>query len=358
MRRSIPWRVSWLAGALAVAAVAPETRAQDVSGGDRPLVVVSYGGAYQDAQRQVYFEPFRKQSGITMTDEAWDGGLAVLRDRVHSGTPRWDVVQVDSEELVRGCAEGLFVSLDWSRIGGQERYLSEAVSPCGVGAIVYSLVLAYNRNKLASPPGSWADFFDTKTFPGKRALRMTPRTTLEIALLGDGVAPADVYTVLATPEGADRAFSKLDAIKDDLVFWSAARQPTQFLAAGEVVMSSAYNGQIDSANRNDDGVLGMVWAGALNAVDWWVILKGSPREAEAYRFVEFTGEADNQARLPQLIAYGIPNRQANAAADPQQRGHLPSAPDNMKSALMISEAFWQEHRDALTERFNKWAAMK
>ncbi len=358
MTRSILRRLSWLAAAIAVAAVAPGARAQDISGEDRPLVVVSYGGPYQEAQRQVYFEPFRKASGIAMTDAAWDGGLAVLGDRMHSGAPRWDVVQVDGGELVRGCAEGLFVNLDWSRIGGQERYLPEAVSPCGVGAIVYGLVLAYNRNKLPSPPQSWADFFDTQAFPGKRALHMGPRTTLEIALLGDGVAAADVYTVLATPEGADRAFSKLDAIKDDLVFWSAAHQPTQFLAAGEVIMSSAYNTQIDAANRNDDGVLGMVWAGALNAIDWWVILAGSAREAEAYRFIEFAGEGDNQARLPQLIAYGIPNRQANAAADPQQRGHLPSAPENMKSAVMISEAFWQEHRDSLTERFNSWAAMK
>ena len=228
---------------------------------DRPLVVVSWGGAYQDAQKQVYFEPFRKASGLPIIDESWDGGTGVLRTRVQSGKAGWDVVQVDAEELTRGCDEELFVILDWTKIGGKEQYLPAAVTPCGAGAIVYSVVLAYDRDKIPAPPKSWADFFDTKTYPGKRALRMGPKTTLEIALIGDGVAPADVYKVLATPEGVDRAFQKLDGIKSDLVFWTAGAQPPQFLASGDVVMTSAYNGRIDAANRSDQRNLGIAWNG-------------------------------------------------------------------------------------------------
>ncbi len=344
--------------ACAVAALVPRIQAQDIRAEDPPLAVVSYGGLYQKAQQQVFFAPFRKASGIAVTDHAWDGGMAVLRDRVQNGMPRWDVVQVDDDELARGCEEGLFVDLDWARIGGRERYLTEAVSRCGVGAILYSLVLAYNRSSLASAPAGWANFFDTNGFPGKRALRLGPKTTLEIALLGDGVAAADIYTVLATPKGVDRAFSKLDTIKADLVFWHDARQPARFLAEGKVVMSSAYNGRIEHANRSEGTSLGTAWTGALDAVDWWVILKGSPRETEAYRFLEFVGRADNQAQLPDLITYGVPSRDANELIDPQRRSDLPSAPDNMKNALMISADFWRHNLNALTERFNKWAVMK
>jgi putative spermidine/putrescine transport system substrate-binding protein len=156
---------------------------------DRPLVVVSWGGDYQKAQKQVYFEPFRKATGAPMIDESWDGGIGVLRAKVQGGKADWDVVQVESEELELGCDEGLFVKLDYSKIGGKDAYLPEAVNPCGVGAIVYDFILAYDRDKLKDPPQSWADFFDTKKYPGKRALRMGPKTTLEIALIGDGVAP-------------------------------------------------------------------------------------------------------------------------------------------------------------------------
>ena len=35
----------------------------------RDLAVVSWGGAYQDAQKKVYFEPFKKASGVAMNEE-------------------------------------------------------------------------------------------------------------------------------------------------------------------------------------------------------------------------------------------------------------------------------------------------
>ena len=54
---------------------------------------------------------------------------------------------VDSDELATGCSEGLFEKLDWSAIGGKDHYLPQAVSDCGVGAGVASLVLAWDRDK-------------------------------------------------------------------------------------------------------------------------------------------------------------------------------------------------------------------
>ncbi len=36
--------------------------------------------------------------------------------------------------------------------------------------------------------------------------------------------------------GVDRAFAKLDTIKDSVVWWEAGAQPPQLLADGEVVM--------------------------------------------------------------------------------------------------------------------------
>lgn len=216
----------------------------------RDLTVVSWGGAYQDVQKKVYFEPF-KATGTAMNDESWDGGVGVLRAKVQGGASTWDVVQVESDELALGCDEGLFEKINYSKIGGEEAYLPATVNACGVGAIVYDFVLGYDKDKLKDAPKSWADFFDTKKFPGKRGLRQGAKTTLEIALMADGVAPADVYKVLGTDAGIDRAFKKLDTIKNDIVWWKAGAQPPQLLASGEVAMTSVYNGRIDAANKND-----------------------------------------------------------------------------------------------------------
>jgi len=338
------------AGALALAVVAASPALA------RDLTVVSWGGAYQDAQKKVYFQPFVAKSGTPLIDESWDGGIGVLRAKVEGGAVNWDVVQVESEELALGCEEGLFLKLDYKRIGGKDHYLPAAVSDCGVGSIVYNFVLGYDKDKLTTPPKGWADFFDLKKFPGKRALRNGPKTTLEIALIGDGVAPKDVYKVLATPAGVDRAFRKLDTIRDQLIFWKAGAQPAQLLASGEVTLTSVYNGRLDSANRTDHKNFGIVWAGSLYTIDSWVILKGSPNVDNAYKLLSFLGAPENQKSLPDYIAYGVTAKAANKLIDPKRLPDLPTAPENFAQAVEISDTFWLENLEKLNERFNKWTA--
>lgn len=322
----------------------------------RDLTVVSWGGAYQDAQREVYFEPFMEDTGIPLVEESWDGGIGVLRAKVEGGASTWDVVQVESEELALGCEEGLFELIDFSKIGGKDRYIPAAVDDCGVGTIVYNFVLGYDRDVLQDAPDGWADFFDTEKYPGKRALRNGPKTTLEIALMADGVPPEEVYDVLATDEGVERAFAKLESIRDDLIFWEAGAQPPQLLAAGEVVMTSVYNGRIDAANREDNRNFGIVWDESLFTLDSWVILRGSPNIEQAYAFLDYVGEEENQARFPMAIAYGVTNVNANQHIPPERVKDLPTAEENMANAIEIDTEFWLENIDRLTERFNRWAA--
>ena len=81
-------------------------------------------------------------------------------------------------------------------------------------------------------------------YESKRGLRKGAKYTLEFALMADGVPVKDVYKVLATKDGQNRAFRKLDQLKPHIQWWEAGAQPPQFLASGDVVMSSAYNGRI------------------------------------------------------------------------------------------------------------------
>jgi putative spermidine/putrescine transport system substrate-binding protein len=343
---------------IATIVAAAITAGAGVAANARDLTVVSWGGAYQAAQKKVYFEPFKQETKIPLIDESWDGGIGVLRAKVQGGNATWDVVQVESEELAAGCEEGLFVTLDWSKIGGKDNYIKPAINECGVGAILYDFVLGYDKDKIKNPPTSWADFFDTKKYPGKRALRAGPKTTLEIALMADGVAPQDVYKVLKTKEGVDRAFKKLDTIRKDLIFWKAGAQPPQLLASGEVVLTSVYNGRIDAANRDDHRNFGISWNGALYTLDSWVILKGTPNLDASYKLLDFMGQAKNQAKLPEAIAYGVTAKGANAMIPKARLEQLPTSEENLAHAVQIDTGFWLENIDRLTERFNQWAAMK
>jgi putative spermidine/putrescine transport system substrate-binding protein len=322
----------------------------------RDLTVVSWGGTYQDALRKVYFEPFMKATGTKLIEDSWDGGVGTLRAKVQGWDVAWDVVQVEAEELALGCEEGLFEPLDWSRLGGRDSFLPAAVQDCGVGVILWSTVLAYDGARFgASPPTSWADFWDVRTFPGKRALRKGPKYNLEFALMADGVTPRNVYDLLRTPAGIDRAFAKLTDLKPHLVWWEAGAQPPQLLASGEVVMTSVYNGRLD-APRREGKDFRIVWPGSVYAVDSWVILKGSPNVAKALDLITFMSRPENQQNLPQFISYGVSHRKAVDAIPPDILANLPSAPQNLENAVGIDVAFWTDNIDELNKRFTAWAA--
>lgn len=322
----------------------------------RDLTVVSWGGNYQDAQREIYFKPFAEKTGKPVLDEAWDGGFGVLQSKVKAGAPNWDAVQVEAEELALGCADGLFEKIDWDKLGGKDKFLPAAVNDCGVGAIVWSTAIAYDGAKLAEGPKSWADFWDVQKFPGKRSLRKGAKYTLEFALLADGVKPAEVYDVLATPEGVERAFKKLDELRPSIVWWEAGAQPLQLLASGEVAMASAYNGRITGINRTEGKNFKVVWPGSIYAVDSWVVLKGAENKDAAQDFIAFASLPENQVKLPNFVAYGLPNNEAASMVKPEFAADLPTAPANMTDALALNVDFWIDNSEALTERFNAWLA--
>lgn len=323
----------------------------------RPLTVVSWGGAYQDAQREVYFKPFTAKTGIRLVDESWDGGIGVLRAKLQGGANNWDLVQVESEELQLGCEEGIFERLDWGKIGGRDAYMPEATNDCGVGAILYSFVLAYDSDKFkGGEPQSWADFFDLRKFPGKRSLRKGAKTNLELALIADGVKPTDVYQLLSTQDGVDRAFRKLETIKTSIVWWEKGSQSPQLLASGEVVMASAYNGRIAAANKTDKRNFRITWKNSLYTIDSWAIMKGSPNKVQAQEYLAFAGSPTVQKGLPLLIPYGVTNKRSTELVAKAVLPDLPTHPEYMASALLISDKFWLENLDRLTQRFNTWVS--
>ncbi|MCL6284164.1 ABC transporter substrate-binding protein [Ruegeria sp. 2012CJ41-6] len=325
--------------------------------GARDLTVISWGGAYQDAQRDAFFQPYQELTGQTLIDEPYNGELAKIKAMVEVGDVTWDVVQMEAPELENACDEGLLEPIDWSRIGGQDSVIPDAVmGDCGVGTIVWSVIIAYDEDRLGSDgPQNWADFWNVEQWPGKRSLRKTAKLTLEAALMADGVPADEVYQVLATEEGVDRAFAKLDEIKDHIQWFESGAQPPQWLASGDVVVTAAYNGRIASAVEEGRN-FASVWDGQLYALDGWAIVNGSPNVDAAYDFIKLATEPENQANLSNKIPYGPTHVDAIPATDEAVQSQLPTNPDNLQNALPIDTLFWIENVEQLNQRFNNWAS--
>ncbi len=323
----------------------------------RDLTVVSFGGTFQDAQRELFFKPFAEQLGKPVLDEAWEGGYGVLQSKVKAGKPNWDVVEVESEELALGCADGVFEKLDWDKLGGKDSYMEGGASDCGAGHIVWSVAIAYDGDKLTdAQPQNWADFWDVEKFPGKRSLRKSVKYALEAALMADGVPAEEVYETLASDEGVDRAFDKLDELRDDLIWWEAGAQPLSMLQTGDVVMSSVYNGRITGLNKTEGTNMKLVWNQSIYAIDSWVILAGAENKDAGMDFIAFANAPENLSKLPKQIAYGLPVKAAAEMVDAEFAPDLPTYADNLAVSLNLDVDYWVDNSEELTKRFNAWVA--
>ncbi len=318
------------------------------------LTVISFGGANKTAQEKAFYAPWEKTGGGKIIAGEYNGEMAKVKAMVDTKSVNWDLVEVESPELSRGCDEDMFEEIDPAILGNKEDYVPGAIQACGVGFFVWSTVLAYNADKLKTAPTGWADFWNTEKFPGKRGLRKGAKYTLEFALMADGVAPKDVYKVLATKEGQDRAFKMLDKLKPSIQWWEAGAQPPQFLQSGDVVMSSAYNGRIAAVQKESN--LKVVWTGGVYDFDAWAIPKGSKNAEEAKKFLAYTLKPEQQKTFSENIAYGPANTQAVSMLSADTLKDMPTTPENIKSQVQIDVKFWADFGESLEQRFNSWAA--
>ncbi len=329
------------------------------------LTVVSWGGAYTKSQIEAYHKPFTEKTGVVINSVDYNGGLAEVRAQVESGNVTWDVIDIELSDAIRGCDEGLFIPIDPSILPpapdgtpAEEDFIEGAIQECAVANIVWSTVYAYRTDLVGDKaPSTIGDFFDLQTWPGKRGMRRTPKVNLEFALMADGVPTGEVYNVLSTPEGVDRAFAKLDEIKDQVIWWEAGAQPPQLLADGEVLMSTAYNGRLFNAIYNEKQPLEIVWDGQVYDLDLFAILKGAPNEKRALEFVAFSTDTERLARQADWISYGPARKSSMQYVKPDILPHLPTAPENFKNPLQNDFEFWADNQDELNERFNTWLAV-
>jgi putative spermidine/putrescine transport system substrate-binding protein len=354
---------SGLAAILAACVVASAgARAEDT------LSIATWGGAYGQSQEIAYFEPFAKETGTRVATEIYDGTLAKIKAMIGGAESDVDVVDVSAATLGTLCSDGLLETIEASSLGAapggesaQDDFYSGAISSCGVASVAWSTAIAFDRQAFGkNQPSQIADLLDMKRLPGKRTLPNGPRYTLELALLADGVEPANVYTELASPAGVDRAFKALDKIKADIFWWDNPQEPITWLLEKKVAMAAGYSGRIFRAAVGDRQRLGVVWDGQIYDLDLWAIPKGAKNKDGAKRFITFATDPARLATQAQLIAYGPMRKSALALVgkhpviDVEMKDFLPTAPDNFKKALRFDDSWWSAHADELQKRFEEW----
>jgi len=322
-----------------------------------PVTVVSWGGTYGAAQDAALFTDASKNSGIEIIRES---GASISKAclQVESGSVTWDLVVTGSGSGAAGAAKGCLEKIDYNVVDVSDFYPNLYTDYC-VGSDVFATVMAWNTEKYGEPgsdtaPKTWADFFDAEKFPGKRAYRANNVDgALEPAIMADGVPPEQVYEVLSTREGKERAIAKIRELKPHIeVFWESGAMQAQLMKDAEVDMSTGWNGRFDNAKK-DGATVGYTFNQALLDYDCFAIPKGAPNKDLAMKFLAEVSKAEYQANLPFHITYGPTNKKAYevTTASKELIEALPSHPKNVPLMMPVSLDWYAEHRDEALEMY-------
>lgn len=315
----------------------------------KTLVVCSWGGAIQDAQRKTIFDKFAEKYGCEVVEET-DPDPAKFKTMADSGNMDIDVWDVDSDFVPRGIAQNLFEKLDFNVIS-KDGLSSDFITEYSVPSEYSTLCISWNTKSITGAhPTTWTQFWDTSKFPGKRTLYQNPMSMFETILLADGVSVANMY-----PLDVDRVFAFLDKHKSDIVsFWGSGAESVELVSSGDAVLGSVWGGRVIAAKKDGQKIEKEINQ-AILAGDSWVIGKGSKNNEMAQDFIAFATSAQTVADYAIEYPGNAPcNTNAYSLMTAEQISALASSPEKASSQLMINVDWWYKNYDAVYEKFQAW----
>ncbi|QJP09835.1 ABC transporter substrate-binding protein [Pseudomonas multiresinivorans] len=316
--------------------------------GDKPLVVVNWGGDAIKAFGKAWTEGFSKATGIPVKIDGGGPTEGAIRTQLSSGRVSWDVVDAESSILQNLGKEGLVQPIDYNVVS-RDKVLPGFAYEYGIADYMLSYVIAYDSERFGDKaPKTWADFWDVKTFPGKRTLYKWMNGMLEAALLADGVAPDKLY-----PLDVPRAMKKIEELKPHvLAFWGSGAETQQLLIEGEVSMGAIWNTRAQVITEDSEDRIKWTFDNALLGCSNWGVLKGNPAGTEAaMKFIAYAQDPQSQVELFKMFGNG-PANPAAAALIPEDRKHLNCTdPANLPKQIMLSHEWYTDHYAATLEQY-------
>jgi putative spermidine/putrescine transport system substrate-binding protein len=312
------------------------------------VIFADYGSTSRNARKEAFFSPFQKETGVQVISA--DADASKLQLFAENGRADWDLIDLDGWDIVRFSREGLIQKLPKTITPSDT--VPKKWQEWATGGYSFSILIGYNTEELKTPPESWADFWDVKKFPGKRGLPSFAYAAVEAALLADGVPHDQMY-----PLDFDRAFAKLDELREHVLFWDSFGQGMQFLAQGSVSMLLNTNGRI-TILKDQSFPVDLVWNEALLMP--WTSGGGVPTDAPhadaAFALLDLMAQPEPQAQYSRLTFYGPNQTAALDLLDETTREKMPNTPEHEAVAFNVDYEATADQLDEYNERYTKWLA--
>ncbi|NEV01840.1 ABC transporter substrate-binding protein [Bradyrhizobium uaiense] len=312
------------------------------------VTLTSTGGSYQESLTKTVLNPFTEETGIKVNIVPIHE-MAKIKAQLLTGNIEWDVVNLGGPDAAFGSKQGYWEKLDPSMFDVADLVIPPTSDI--VTAQMFAQGIAWDPKKFGpgKHPSNFAEFFDITMFPGRRALRPDAPSTLEAALLADGVAPKDIY-----PLDVDRAFKVLERIKPSIAVWTATTtQSISLLQTGEIDFSMTYSNRV-KATMEPGG--GKPMAFSLDQVlifaDQFVVVKGAPNKENGMRLLAYMLRPEVQARLEEAVGLIPVSMKAGAMLSEAARKWQPNLRDPKN--LVINNAYWSDNHERVQSRFKEW----
>ncbi len=314
------------------------------------IVVVNTGGDWGACQRKSFFDPFTAKTGIKVIDGPFltDGQIKAM---AQSKQYNVDVVYPSANLAIAAAGKDVLEPIDYKTVNKSE-LATGTYTTYGTSIDIYAWALGYRTDKFGGQtPKTWADFFDTKRFPGKRALpgdNDVP-AVLYAALLADGVAPDKLL-----PLDVNRALKKLSTIKSSIVWYATGSQGQDLLKSGEVTIGQEYANRVTSL-RDGGSPVDISWDGQIVAGDLMGVPKGDPNAKAAMQFIGFVTSKDVNGTFSYCAA-GAPSN-VKSTPNPKIANDLPTTHLSQTHVVETSEdlsTYVAAHLDEITTAFSNW----
>jgi putative spermidine/putrescine transport system substrate-binding protein len=280
--------------------------------GPDTIIVADFGGETHAVKRSTFIEEWEQITGWTSQSAPFTGVEPPdFEVKMEAGTPEWDVIEAASDRVEFFSPKGFYEEIDYSIFPTELWPDSVFQGKDWVGQYNGSTNGVYNTEAFPDPataPQSISDIFDAEKFPGvKRCIWGWPlEYQMEFALIADGVAPEEVFQIMTTKEGRDRAFAKLDTIREDIVYIETGAESVQFIIDGQCDMGLTWNGRPAARLKAEpDLPLKAIHDGAFAWTSPWVFPKGAKNARAGMTMVAYSMLPRNSCENLNTNGYGI-----------------------------------------------------
>lgn len=310
------------------------------------LTIATWGAGEIKDLTAAFAKPFSNETGIRVLFDGTGPSEGKIKAMVDQGQVDWDLCDVDGYVAVRLANAGALSIIDYKKVQ-REAVMAPFALEHAIAGYTYSFVLAYNTAAFPSkPPLSWKDFFDRRTFPGKRAVWRWMIGGFEAAAMASGAArdklyPIDIEAVVAT----------LATLGDDLVVWESGNHVRQMLLDGTIDMACMWHSGAAQLAAESKGAVAWTFDGGLLCPGMWVVPKKNPGGNAAFDLLAAMQQPKRQLELTRLRGLGPSNPAATAAMPENLRPIDPTQAQNLALQAICDSNWWAENYDKARLKF-------